>query len=464
MKRFFHSLACPQHKIIDLCLPIRVFLITGLILLPFSHLRWLPNLGTTRPVSSILFVFSLGLIVLNQIITSVHNSSFRITTLFSIRYIRLKLQTMPGWQIIVPWIILILMGIISAAITPFYGNFFQALNRLLGYGIIFATLFCGLFAIKLFGMQKIATWISLGYLPVLIYGIIEAMATENIIWAVQIVFFVRTWIVVNIPWVYRVAFFTTEPSFVGFQLILLIAVIPYLQSRTLRLTNILIILLAIIFTKSATVLIEIFAYIAFLIFFNFKATTRILLLTAGGLIAFIAGIWYTFYTQFRVNLDYLKKLSEILKIERIYLLGVSSSIRGSYFRNLLYTILDTHGLGLGIGQYGQFWKDIYLRHFNPQAIDPTGEIVRSLASPEYGRPWSAIFGIGVDLGIVGMLVLFGFFYQVWHFLKLPHCRAIFLTSIIALLGAYPIVTPHVWLALALLAGASAAQILEKSVV
>ena len=463
MTRSNHTLACPQHRIIDLCLPIRISLIAGLILLPFSHLRWLPNLGTTRPLSSILFVFSLGLIVINHFLITIHKSGFRMTTLFSLRYVQAQLQTMPGWQIIVPWIVLILMGIISAAFTPFYGNFLQALNRLLGYGIIFATLFCGLFACKLFGMKKIATLISLGYLPVLFYGVIEAIATRGVNWAVQIVYFMRAWIVVNFSWGYRVTFFTTEPSFVGFQLVLLMAVTPYLQSRALRLTNILIILLAVVFTKSATVLIEVFAYIAFLIFFNFKASTRIILLAASGLIAFIVGIWYSFFTQFRLNLDFLRRLSVTLKIERIYLLGVSSSIRGSYFKNLLYTIVDTHGFGLGIGQYGQFWKNIYLRHFNPQAIDPSGEIIRSLASPEYGRPWSVIFGIGVDLGIVGMLVLFGFFYQVWRFIQMPHCRAIFLVSIIALMGAYPIVTPHVWLALALLTGMSATQALEKSI-
>ena len=464
MTRPNHSLACPQHKIIDLCLPIRISLIVGLILLPFSHLRWLPNLGTTRPVSSVLFVLSLGLIVLNHIIYSIHKSDFRITTLFSLRYIRLQLQTIPGWQIIVPWIILILMGIISAALTPLYGSFFQALNRLLGYGIIFSTLFCGLFAVKLFGMQKITTWISLGYLPVLFYGIIEAMATRHTIWAVQIVNFLRSWLVVDFPWNYRISFFTTEPSFVGFQLVLLIAVTPYLQSRVLRLTNILIILLAVIFTQSGTVIIEVTAYIVLLIFFNFKVSTRILLVAIGGLISFIAGIWYIFFTQFRVNLDFYRRLSDILRIDRIYAFGVSSSIRGSYFRNLLYTILETHGLGLGIGQYGQFWKGIYLRHFNYQAFDPFGEITRTLASPEYGRPWSVIFGIGVDLGIIGMLVLFGFFYQVWRFIQLPHCRAIFIASIIALMGAYPIVTPHVWLALALLTGVSAGQALEKSIV
>ena len=298
----------------------------------------------------------------------------------------------------------------------------------------------------------------------LLYGVIEAVATRGAIWAVQIVTLFRTWLVVDFPWGYRITFFATEPSFVGFQLVLLLAVLPFLRSRVLRLSNVLIILLAVIFTKSATVLIEIAVYIAFLVFFNFKVTTRILLCVIGGLLALFAGIWYKFFTQFRLSLDFLRGLANLFKIERIYLFGVSSSIRSSYFRNLLYTLFDTHGLGLGIGQYGEFWKTIYLRHFNPQAIDPSGEIVRSLASPEYGRPWSVILGIGVDLGIIGILVLFGFFYQVWRFMHKPHCRAIFIASIIALLGAYPIVTPHVWLALALLTGMSAIQNLDKPVV
>ena len=108
-------------------------------------------------------------------------------------------------------------------------------------------------------------------------------------------------------------------------------------------------------------------------------------------------------------------------------------------------------MGLGIGQYGVFWKEIFLRHFDPMVVDETGEIARALASDEYGRPWSVIFGIGVDLGILGLALLLVFFYKVWQSIHSPHSRGIFFASLFALLGAYPIVTPHVWLALALLA-------------
>ena len=58
----------------------------------------------------------------------------------------------------------------------------------------------------------------------------------------------------------------------------------------------------------------------------------------------------------------------------------------------------------------------------------------------------------VDLGLVGLGLLLGFFWEVYRALAAPRHRALFFACLAALVGAYPIVTPHVWLALALMAG------------
>jgi hypothetical protein len=110
-------------------------------------------------------------------------------------------------------------------------------------------------------------------------------------------------------------------------------------------------------------------------------------------------------------------------------------------------------MGLGIGQYGHFWKEIYLRHIDFQSFDRFGEVAAALKSTSYYmRPWSVILGIGVDLGIVGLGLLIAFLYQIFRACGTRHARSIVVVSLFALLGAYPIVTPHIWLALGLMGG------------
>lgn len=67
------------------------------------------------------------------------------------------------------------------------------------------------------------------------------------------------------------------------------------------------------------------------------------------------------------------------------------------------------------------------------------------------KPWSVLMGVGVDLGVAGLALLAGFFWQVYRQLSRPRHRALFFACLTGLAGAYPIVTPHLWLALALAA-------------
>ena len=142
---------------------------------------------------------------------------------------------------------------------------------------------------------------------------------------------------------------------------------------------------------------------------------------------------------------------------------ISASIRLNYLMNLVYAMIETRGLGLGIGQYGYFWRDIYLRHIDYTRFDRYGEVQRALFTPgEYMKPWSVILGIGVDLGLAGLALLAGFFWQVFRSLSTPRMRALFFACLVGLAGAYPIVTPHIWLVLGLMAAIGMAAKVENS--
>jgi len=343
-------------------------------------------------------------------------------------------------------------------ITPFYGNFFQAINRLLGYLIIFTTIYCTLYTLQHFGIAPIAEWISLGYLPAFLYGFIEALVAFNISWAITVVQAVRQYLIVDMPWTRHLSLFTTEPSFVSFQVILLLAILPFVKNRWLQRSNIAIILLAFVFTLSGHVVLQILVYLVMLVFFKFRRSIQLRLAAATALLGGMAAVAYIFLKPIQATAQFIS--SRLMQITRFQEMTLSAAIRASYIKNLIYTLIETRGLGLGIGQYGQFWREIYLQHIN---YKPLGiEVINALNSSEYMRPWSVILGIGADLGVVGLLLMMGFLYEVWRYLRnataySAHGQAIWVSSVIALAGAYPIVTPHVWIALALLAGLACQQ-------
>jgi hypothetical protein len=416
---------------------------TGLVLLPYSHFKWLPDLGTTRPMSSVLFVFVFGFAFISQAFKEKFHPVRTIRKFYSEQLLKL-----PGWQALRYWLLLIGLGTLSALITPIYGNFFQALSRLLGYWIIFAMLYCGYYAIQAFGIHKTSWWISVGYIPVLVYAVIEALAVINFAPAVSFVLFIRRWLIVDFIWAHRLALFTTEPSFIAFQLLLLIAVMPFLSNKFLRVSSILLVGIGIIFSKSGTVILILGSYLIFLFIFSLKRAVFFRLAMVLCILVILFGIAYATLPGLRSNLQQL--WVSAMKVDRLRGMYFSSLIRSSYSRNLIYAMLETRGLGLGIGQYGQFWKEIYLRHIDYHGFDILGEVTNQLNSTSYMRPWSVILGIGSDLGILGMVVLGFFFYYSFKPVSSSHGRAILLAGIIAMLGAYPIVTPHVWLAIALI--------------
>jgi hypothetical protein len=422
---------------------IKFLIKAGLVFLPYSHFKWLPDLGTTRPLSSVIFVITFGFAFIYY---AFQEKFHPVRTIQSFYYEHLV--KLPGWHALKFWLVLIGLGTLSALITPFYGNFFQALNRLLGYWIIFGMLYCGYYAIQVLGIHRTSWWIGVGYIPVLMYAVIESLAILNFAPALSLVLFIRRWLIVDFLWVHRLALFTTEPSFIAFQLLLLVAIVPFLANKFLRISTILLVALGIIFSKSGTVIVIFSSYLVFWILFSLKRSILVKLTLGLCILVLLFGIAVAALPGLRSNLQQVS--TSAMKVERLRGMYFSSLIRSSYTRNLIYALIETRGLGLGIGQYGQFWKDIYLRHIDYHAFDILGEVTNQLNSSEYMRPWSVILGIGSDLGILGMIVLGFFFYFSFKPVFSPHGRAVILAGIIAMLGAYPIVTPHVWLAIAMM--------------
>ncbi|MBT7600298.1 MAG: hypothetical protein HN560_04410 [Anaerolineae bacterium] len=384
------------------------------LLLPFSHFRWLPNLGLTRPITAVLLVFALLLLFLSKISSN-----------------RWALPAVPGWNVLRWFFLVVIFGGISTLTTIFYGGFWQACVRLLGYIIVFSFLYMAMYVISHWGMGWVARIIVIGYIPAMLYGLIEALAVAGWMYAETIVYIIREYVVVVNGWAGRLSLFTTEPSFLAFQLLLLIFCLPFLRQRTLRLSACFLIMLIAVFSQSLTVVFTLALYLGLRFFMSGNIAYKALVLSVGGLSGILVA-------KLPILYPIAYRLENISR-------DVSLQIRLSYVYNLFYSLFDTWGAGFGIGQYGLFWKDVYLQNIDYSSFDKFGEVANTLASTAYMKPWSLILGIGVDLGIIGLFVFLIFLYKTWKSCITSHDKAVFIVAIILLMGAYPIVTPHIWL-------------------
>lgn len=441
-----------QNKLVDRAVnqAIKLLVILGFITLPYTHFKWMPDLGTTRPVSAVFFALAFGLVFLQVLLENGLNLK---------AWLHWP-KTWDNWPMLRWWVGLIGLGILSAAITPLYGLPIQALTRLLGYFAIFITLFMAAYSLPRYGIQSIARWILYGYLPIMVYAVIEVAGILGQAWATQFVLWFRRELIVPFNYGGRISLMATEPSFVGFQLLLLAFLLPYVPQKWLRWCGWVLVIISLVFTQSGTILALAGVYLV--LWWLFSRSRRFLrglaLGTTGlGSVALLAN-WLILAVSQTIN----RLVGALFSVDRLQNMTISGQIRLNYVLNLVYAIWETKGLGLGIGQYGYFWKEIYLRHIDYTQFDPTGEMARALTTNgDYMKPWSVLLGIGVDLGIVGLVLLVGFLWDVYRVLSEPRHRALFFACLVALAGAYPIVTPHVWLALGLMAGIGIMKIQER---
>jgi hypothetical protein len=413
----------------------------GFLCLPYTHFNWMPDLGTTRPLSAVFFALAFLLVVFQGM--AANGRSLK-------KWLQWP-RSWDNWLVLRWWVWLIILGALSAAITPLYGLPVQALTRLLGYIAIFITLFMAFYSLPRYGIKTIARWTVWGYLPVLVYALIEVLAIKGLPWAGQFILSFRSQFLVSFPWGPRLALLTTEPSFVGFQVLLLAFLLPYITEKWLSWCGWVLVALCLLFTSSGTLLMLAVVYLGLWLLFSLRRRDLIRLTAVASGLSLVTLVvnWLVPRVQPLVNTLVFKAY----EVSRLPGMSVSIQIRLHYILNLVYAIFESYGLGLGIGQYGYFWKDIYLRHFDYTRFDPTGEVARTLFTPgDYMKPWSVLLGIGVDLGVLGLALLVGFLWQVYRFLSEPRHRALFFACLVGLAGAYPIVTPHIWLVLALMAG------------
>jgi hypothetical protein len=429
------------HLTESLKMPIRWLVMLGFLSLPYTHFKWMPDLGATRPVSAVFFGLAFGLVVIQALPSN--GLSLR-------AWLRWP-KSWDNWPMLRWWVALIGLGILSAAITPFYGLPIQALTRLLGYVAIFITLFIAAYSLPRYGIKTIARWTLTGYVPVLGYAVVEVLAILNVDWALQFIQWFRTEFIISFSWNNRISLMTTEPSFTGFHLLLLMLLASYVTEKWLKYCGWALIVLCLLFTQSGTIFGLVATY--FVLWGLFSLGPRILSRLTWATTGIGAVTLLTNWLIPQIQITIFNLAEKFFSIGRLFNMVISMQIRSNYTLNLVYALIETYGLGLGIGQYGFFWKEIYLRHIDYRQFDIFGEVHRALTVPgDYTKPWSVILGIGVDLGLAGLVLLFAFFWQVLRVLAKPRQQAMFFACLFGLFGAYPIVTPHLWLVLALMAG------------
>jgi len=148
---------------------IKWLIAVGFITLPYTHVKWIPDLGTTRPVSAFFFAAAFGLVMLRGVVANRGNP----------KGILHWMRGGDNWPMLRWWVGLIVLGVLSTIATFFYGLPVQAFLRLLGYVAILVTLFIGAYSLPRFGIRAIARFIMLGYLPVLVYAVIEVLSLRG---------------------------------------------------------------------------------------------------------------------------------------------------------------------------------------------------------------------------------------------------------------------------------------------
>ncbi|MDQ6972597.1 MAG: hypothetical protein Q9M30_08110, partial [Mariprofundaceae bacterium] len=137
-----------------------LLLASSFVLLPWTHLKILPAMGLTRPISSIIFLL--------------------IVCLFMARARKpFCLPAVQSQGVLSPILILLVFGLASLVIIPLYGNLFEGVTRFIGYLVIFSCIYCSMLSIRYLGLTKIAGLVYWGYLPVFLIGVVEALAMSG---------------------------------------------------------------------------------------------------------------------------------------------------------------------------------------------------------------------------------------------------------------------------------------------
>jgi hypothetical protein len=75
---------------------IHILIVTGWVLLPLSHFKWLPELGTTRPLSALPF----GLAFAGLLLAQLNRGAEPLSPRRAWGLLRLRLRDDPAWRIL----------------------------------------------------------------------------------------------------------------------------------------------------------------------------------------------------------------------------------------------------------------------------------------------------------------------------------------------------------------------------
>jgi len=398
-----------------------LLLASSFVLLPWTHLKLLPAMGLTRPISSVIFLLVVCLLLA------------RTSKPFC-------LPAVPSQRVLYPIAILLVFGLATLAIIPFYGSVFEGITRFIGYLVIFSCIYCAMLALRYLGLQRIAGLVYWGYLPVFLIGVVEALAMSGNANAFAAVNSFHD-LLISREWYGRLCLSVSEPSFLTAHIVLLAWLYPYVKNIALRRFYLCAYLpLVVIFSRSGSVLVLVLLMIALHALLHRRQSIKlgaiagVLLLVMGGM-AFLANV--------------LPVSSRVANITN----DISFNIRLIHTLNIIYTVENHHWIGLGVGQYGTFWRDTFLKqHYDLSVADRVGELSGLLSDPNYHlRPWSFILGVLADFGVSGMLVLLFFLARLWRLTENRSDKVALLAACFVLFGAYPIVTPQLWVLFGLIA-------------
>lgn len=398
-----------------------LLLASSFVLMPWTDSKLLPPMGLTRPLSSVLFLLLVCLLLLRT------DKPFR-------------LPAVAPRGVLSPLAVLLLFGLASFAIIPMYGSLFEGAARYIGYLVIFSCVYCAMLSIRYLGLQRIAELVYWGYFPLFFLGVVEAMAMSGNVDALTFIRIFHEWFITR-EWYGRLCLSSSEPSFLSFHIVLLAWLYPYVRNVWLRRFFLWAYLpLVVVFSRSGAVLVT----ILLLVFLHALLHKRYLIKCSA-----ILGLIMLIFGGLASLADVLPVSSRLANIEN----DTSFNIRLIHIRNIINTVKDHHWIGLGVGQYGVFWRDTFLRqHYDLSISNRFGELTGYLSNPNYhARPWSFVLGVLADFGIVGLLVFLLFLFRLWRTCEERSDKVAVLMGFILICGAYPIVTPQIWVLYGLIA-------------
>lgn len=301
----------------------------------------------------------------------------------------------------------------------------EAIIKLAGLTVGFGYFFL---AARGFGLgTRAERYLISAYRPVLLVGVIQVLSllTGDLFSLRRVI---REVLVSNpsqIP--YRISLLVSEPSFMAFQVPLLL----YLYHKYKRWEEMTILFVILFFTKSVNVYLIVFVF--YVSYFTYK-----LIVSDNKKYYLLLSVALAPITYYIMDLSGIS--NRILAIQSDY----SARVRFGFALSVLFTFIE-YPLGVGAGQYGSVAQEIILKYNVPF---PARYPISTLSSNV--NPWSFIVGLLAEGGIFVIPALVYFSVKIFR-MSLDNA-AIFSSAVCStflLLQVHPPATPYIWIMLGL---------------